>query len=815
MIGRIISGRYEILEHLGSGGFSETYLAQDRQLPDFPRCVVKKLQLSHRHTEELDAAKRLFETEAKVLYNLSQSCNQVPRLLAHFQEEGANGEPEFFLVQEFVEGRDLSYELLPGKQFSETETIALLKDILTVLNHVHQYGVIHQDIKPRNLLRRAEDNKIVLLDFGAVKQITRQLIYPATPNLGSSTISLGTPAYMSNEQQGGKPRLSSDIYSVGIVCIQALTGLHPGQLHEDFDTGEILWRDHAPPISNRLATILTRMVRSHFRDRYQSAQEVLQDLEPAIAVSSTSFDSDEQSYLQTSTASQPNIFSQANPSQANPSQANPSQPNLFVPPSQLIALNGRLVAEPISTAQTGKPNPTIGKSSSPIPSIIPFPTPNGNRLAHHSVNDLANNPVNDLENDSANAAVNLSDTQAINPSDRTQPIQIPAILEFAPEPPVNSQVNTQANAQANFTLDSETSAIAPQSSRSQPKRSIPTQRKRRPWLWLPLLLGLTGLGYWFWQSRNQPAIAPMVAEQFKLATTLTVHKGPVFAVVISPDGKTFVSASGDRTLRKWSMDTNELLHTFGGSEKGAQKDGHQKDVAIAAISPDGRTLVSGGRDNVVKVWDYQSGRLIHTLVGHTDWIRTVAVSPDNQLIASAGVDHDIRIWDRSSGDLIRTIKGHSSEIEGLVITPDGRTLISGSEDETIKLWNLQSGQLIRTIPGNGEEIEFIDLAPDGKTLVGGGEDRTYIWDITDGDLVRALPEESGIMRTVMVSPDNQTMVGSYQDNTLKLWNFRTGKRLRTLTGHKDWVLYTAISPDGKTIISGSRDKTIKIWQTMP
>ena len=264
----ILRGRYKITKLLGRGGFGETYLAEDGDRPGNPICVVKQLQPISNSPNVLKAAQRLFNNEAEILYKLGNH-EQIPQLLAHFEENN-----QFYLVQEFIDGHDLSEEITPNRRWTEEQVIAFLKDVLIVLQFVHEQNVIHRDIKPSNLIRRRRDGKIFLIDFGVVKEI--QL--PTTQNNTYSTISVGTPGYVPNEQLGGKPRVSSDIYALGITAIQALTRLYPEQIAENSQTGEILWRQNAQ-VSDRLANILDLMVKSHFRDRYQSVEEVLNDLQ--------------------------------------------------------------------------------------------------------------------------------------------------------------------------------------------------------------------------------------------------------------------------------------------------------------------------------------------------------------------------------------------------------------------------------------------------------------------------------------------------------------------------------------------------------
>ncbi len=270
MLGKLLDRRYEVTQVLGSGGFGRTYLAQDTRRPGNPTCVVKQLKPLSSDPNFLETARRLFNSEAETLEQLGNH-DQIPRLLAYFEED-----QEFYLVQEFIAGHTLTQELQPGQRWEESQVMELLQEVLGILDFVHRHGVIHRDIKPDNLIRRSADNKLVLVDFGAVKQIRTQ--FAATQGRASHTVAVGTPGYMASEQALGQPRPSSDIYALGIIGIQALTGLMPVSFQEDLSTGEILWQ-HLATVSRGMATILTKMVRYHFKDRYPSAAEALQDLQ--------------------------------------------------------------------------------------------------------------------------------------------------------------------------------------------------------------------------------------------------------------------------------------------------------------------------------------------------------------------------------------------------------------------------------------------------------------------------------------------------------------------------------------------------------
>ncbi|MGL6344357.1 MAG: protein kinase domain-containing protein [Waterburya sp.] len=265
MKGKILGSRYKVLEYIAMGGFGKTYLAEDTQLPEKDRCVVKQLYPSSEEPQFLSIARRLFKTEASTLHLLGDH-DQIPKLLAYFEEE-----EKFYLVQQYIAGQTLEKELDSETLWSETQVIELLRDVLGILEFIHSKGVIHRDIKPDNLIRRHEDGKLVLVDFGTVKEVLK-----GQTNI-EITVAVGTQGYMPTEQARGKPRPSSDLYALGMICIQALTGTFPLDLEEDAE-GEIIWQPLAD-VSPQLATILTRMTKYHFKDRYQSATVVLQALD--------------------------------------------------------------------------------------------------------------------------------------------------------------------------------------------------------------------------------------------------------------------------------------------------------------------------------------------------------------------------------------------------------------------------------------------------------------------------------------------------------------------------------------------------------
>jgi len=267
-----LNNRYRILQTLGDGGFGQTFLAEDTHLPSKRRCVVKRLKSTPNNPAVSQLIKERFQVEAAILEALGRACDQIPKLYAFFSEEN-----EFYLVQELIEGETLTQIVKRDGPFREDEVTSLLTDLLPTLSYVHSKGIIHRDIKPSNVMLRGQDRKPVLIDFGAVKEATTLI---DERGVYSPSIIVGTPGFMADEQAAGRPVLASDIYSLGWTAIFLLTGKAPAELC-DVRTGGVPWYNYAPHVSHRLAQILYKAIETLARDRYQTAQEMLDAVRPA------------------------------------------------------------------------------------------------------------------------------------------------------------------------------------------------------------------------------------------------------------------------------------------------------------------------------------------------------------------------------------------------------------------------------------------------------------------------------------------------------------------------------------------------------
>lgn len=273
MLGKVLYRRYQIVQSLGAGVFGQTYIAVDIDHPENPKCVVKQLKVTNFHPNHLETLRLRFLTETETLKQLGHH-NQIPKLIACFEEN-----ERFYLVQEFVEGHALTAELPTNNNFSyfwnENEVIKFLMDVLEILDFVHSNGVIHCDIKPENLIRRVHDGKLVLIDFGSIQPVD----FGTDTVLPIYRIPVTSLGYIPPEQFIGQTQLSSDIYALGMIAIQALTGLTPLQLQVDPRSNEIIWRTKETQVSHYLAMVISRMIRYSHKNRFQTVAEVYQALQ--------------------------------------------------------------------------------------------------------------------------------------------------------------------------------------------------------------------------------------------------------------------------------------------------------------------------------------------------------------------------------------------------------------------------------------------------------------------------------------------------------------------------------------------------------
>lgn len=272
----LLLDRYRILGDLGTGGFGDTFLAEDTHMPSVRRCVIKRLKPIAGSPQIQQMVQQRFQREAAILEELGQLSPQIPELYAYFQLAD-----QFYLVQEWIDGLTLTDLISSEGPKSETAVREILVSLLPVLTIVHSKGIVHRDIKPDNIILRKRDRKPVLIDFGAVKETMATAV--DSQGRSRNSMIIGTPGFMASEQAAGRPVYSSDLYSLALTAIYLLTGKMPQELEIDPHSCQIIWDPRPLGLDPTLASVLKIAIESHPHSRFSTAREMLAALQGADA----------------------------------------------------------------------------------------------------------------------------------------------------------------------------------------------------------------------------------------------------------------------------------------------------------------------------------------------------------------------------------------------------------------------------------------------------------------------------------------------------------------------------------------------------
>jgi len=365
----------------------------------------------------------------------------------------------------------------------------------------------------------------------------------------------------------------------------------------------------------------------------------------------------------------------------------------------------------------------------------------------------------------------------------------------------------------------------------------------------------------------------------KCLRTFEGHTDRVNSVSWSPDGHWALSGSDDKTLRLWEVSSGKYLRTF---------EGHTSDINSVSWSPDGHWALSGSDDKTLRLWEVSSGKCLRIFEGHTGWVTSVSWSPDGRCALSGSFDKTLRLWEVSSGKCLRIFEGHTGWVTSVSWSPDGHWSLSGGEDKTLRLWEASSGECLRIFEGHTDLVTSVSWSPDGSCALSGSRDNTLrLWTIAfakqpvplvtsvafavnsalyhhllqqvrdalasnpagavtffqqarqhpgcsrrpdtmelarllsrslahcgfvEGWEKRTFEGHKGRVTSVLWGPDGRCALSGSEDKTLRLWEMSSGKCLRTFEGHTDRVNSVSWSPDGRCALSGSEGMTLRLWE---
>ncbi|MBW4620537.1 MAG: protein kinase [Cyanosarcina radialis HA8281-LM2] len=592
----LLSDRYRALKLIGKGGFGRTFLAVDEFKPSKPLCVIKQFFPQAQGTNSFEKAAELFQQEAVRLDELGNHP-QIPSLLAY-----CTCDRRQYLVQEFIDGQNLAAELSERGAFNETQIRQLLNDLLPLLQFVHQHQVIHRDLKPENIIRRRADNQLVLVDFGAAKFAT------GTALARTGTV-IGSAGFVAPEQAIGKATFASDIYSLGVTCIHLLTAIEPFDLYS-VNEGTWVWRDYlTQPISQHLGQILDRMLENAINRRYQSASEILQDL---------------------------------NRSPVSKASIKPATPQISSPRSVVTKSQPKNANWQCVQTLTGHFGMFAGVRSVAI-------SPDGQMLASGSEDykiklwDLNTGQ----EMFTLAGHTNFIRAVAFNPHGET-------LVSSSDDKKIkywNLKTRTEIYTFSGHFKSLTSVAISPD---GQILASGSDDNTIKLWhLATGQEIGtLNGHSGWIQAVAFSPdgqvlasGSCDNTAKLWNVSTGKEIitraANNWVQSLVFTPDGQMLIGGTFDNFLKFWDVNTGAEIFSLTGHS------GWMGGIESVAVSPDGQILASGGgRDKTIKLWDVKTGELLHTLTGHIKGVTSVAFSPDGETLVSGSYDKTVKIWQR-------------------------------------------------------------------------------------------------------------------------------------------------------------------------
>jgi WD40 repeat protein len=290
------------------------------------------------------------------------------------------------------------------------------------------------------------------------------------------------------------------------------------------------------------------------------------------------------------------------------------------------------------------------------------------------------------------------------------------------------------------------------------------------------------------------------------------HRGAVYALDCSPDGKWLASAGSDGTIRVWDVAARRLVRALVG---------HTAPVRALAWSHDGKTLASAGDDKAVRLWD--AAGQVRLLAGHTEPAFAAAWSPDGKMLATASRDNTVRLWETGSGELLFTLRGHDG-LSAVAWLPDGKRLLTAGTDKQLLLWSADTGAQVYALrAGNGSgqlalgAVSALAVAPDGKRLVtaeSGSNVMLRQWDGLGGPAHSLAPGPAfkcnGLGGPLAWAPDGKRLADA-PGSELRVWQPEVEMPVHLLTGQPGQLQAFAWLADSKSVAGGDHQGNVVLW----
>jgi len=300
------------------------------------------------------------------------------------------------------------------------------------------------------------------------------------------------------------------------------------------------------------------------------------------------------------------------------------------------------------------------------------------------------------------------------------------------------------------------------------------------------------------------------------------HKALIRDIVFTPDGRSLVSASDDKLIRVWNLETGRTERTL----RGQIGEGHEGKIFAMALSPDGRWLAAGGFPSRwgIRLYNFHTGKLVALLSGHSNVVLSLAFSPDSRYLVSGSFDNKAILWDikpkvseAKRKRRLHTLAGHTDHIYAVAFTPDSKRVVTGSYDHSLRLWQVQNGKHLATLKGHTDKVRAVAISPQDGTIASGSDDHTIrLWNGRTGRFIKTLANQGTQVGSLSFSPDGRYLLSGVASapNHCHVYSLPTGKEQLTYKGHDNAVIATAISPDGRwAATGGGSNKEIQIWKT--